>query len=79
MAASDWARAMRSVTGGTKSTVNIDWSTINEDRAVTGPRRAWVGLPDACRSAMLAKWPRWATTGLQSMDMVHDGLIPFGL
>jgi hypothetical protein len=42
--ASDWAMVVRSVTGGTRSTVNVDRSIVNEDWAMTGPRRAWVGL-----------------------------------
>jgi hypothetical protein len=50
--ASDWTRAVRSVTSGTRSTVCVDRSTVNVDRATTrfsGPGHGldigWVGSP----------------------------------
>ena len=58
MAAQDWLKWRGALTGGTGSTVSIDWSTINVDQARTGfsgpdNRQSWAGLgrsgPNTCR------------------------------
>jgi len=86
MAASDWVGWLGSLTGGTGVS---QWSTVNSDRARTGPGRpgqgwTWAGLgragPDTCRIFMCPRGGSGLLTGSvhaagsrRTGAMVHRG------
>ena len=61
----DWSKWRGPLTGGTGLTVNVDWSTINVDRA-------WTGLSGSDNV------PSWARLGRPGLDMCRTGRQPHG-
>jgi hypothetical protein len=76
VSSTDWPRRCESLTCGSRSTVNIDWSKVNVDRATTGlgwaRLRAGLGLPRGelrhCHVAQMDSKQAWVP-----LDMAHGG------